>query len=414
MQNKIYPCLWFDGQAKAAAEFYCSVFGDGKITTNSGMVVNFELSGQKFMGLNGGPQFKINPSISFYVVCESEAEIDATWTQLSNGGMVMMPLGKYAWSEKYGWLQDQYGVSWQLTLGKLEDVGQKFTPLIMFANEQFGKAEAAINAYSSLFPESSLVGIARFEEGEPSPGMIKHAQFKLHDQVFMVMDAPGTHNFNFNEGLSLVVDCQGQEEVDHYWNGFTAKGEESMCAWLKDEFGVSWQIVPRELMFALADPDPDAAQYAMNALFQMRKIEIAKLKRPTVITVRNTVKVPVEKAWKHWTTPEHIMQWNNASDDWHTPKAENDLRPGGRFVYTMAARDGSMSFDFGGTFDEVRPNERLTYTIDDGRKVEVTFKENGQSTEVIEAFEAENIHSHELQEAGWQAILDNFKKHVEQ
>ena len=97
----------------------------------------------------------------------------------------------------------------------------------MFANAQNGNAEAAINLYSSLFPESSLVGVARFEEGEPTPGLIKHAQFKLHNQVFMVMDAPGTHAFNFNEGLSLVVDCQGQEEVDHYWNGFTTQGEES-------------------------------------------------------------------------------------------------------------------------------------------------------------------------------------------
>ena len=416
MQNKIYPCLWFDGQAKAAAEFYCSVFGDGKITTDSGMVVNFELSGQKFMGLNGGPQFKINPSISFYVVCQSEAEIDSTWAQLSSGGMVMMPIGKYAWSEKYGWLQDQYGVSWQLTLGKMEDVGQKFTPLILFANEKFGKAEAAINAYSILFPESSLVGIARFEEGEPTPGLIKHAQFKLHNQVFMVMDAPGTHAFNFNEGVSLVVDCQGQEEVDHYWNGFTDKGEESMCAWLKDEFGVSWQIVPRELMHALSDPDPDAAQYAMNALLQMKKIDISKLTMEpskNVLTVQCTVNVPVAKAWQYWTEPAHIMNWNNASDDWHTPKASNDLRTGGRFVYTMAAKDGSVSFDFSGTYTEVTEHQRIAYTLDDERKVDITFEAVGDTTKVTESFEAEDMNSLELQQGGWQAILDNYKKCVE-
>ena len=416
MQNKIYPCLWFDGQAKAAAEFYCSVFGEGKITTDSAMVVNFELSGQKFMGLNGGPQFKINPSISFYVVCQSEAEIDAAWAQLSDGGMVMMPLGKYAWSQKYGWLQDQFGVSWQLDWGKMEDVGQKFSPLIMFANAQNGNAEAAIDLYSSLFPESSLVGVARFEEGEPTPGLIKHAQFKLHNQVFMVMDAPGTHAFNFNEGVSLVVDCQGQEEVDHYWNGFTAKGEESMCAWLKDEFGVSWQIVPRELMHALSDPDPDAAQYAMNALLQMKKIDISKLTMEpskNVLTVQCTVNVPVAKAWQYWTEPAHIMNWNNASDDWHTPKASNDLRTGGRFVYTMAAKDDSVSFDFSGTYTEVTEHQRIAYTLDDERKVDITFEAVGDTTKVTESFEAEDMNSLELQQGGWQAILDNYKKCVE-
>lgn len=280
MKNKIYPCLWFDGQAKAAAEFYCSVFGNGKITADSPVVVNFELSGQKFMGLNGGPQFKINPSISFHVVFEEEAELDAAWALLSEGGMVMMALDKYDWSAKYGFLQDRFGVSWQLDLGKLEDVDyQKFTPSFIFANEKLGKAEAAIELYRSLFNDSSLVGVARFPEGYENAGLVQHAQFKLEGQTFMVMDSPAPHNFDFNEGLSLVVDCQGQEEVDHFWNGFTAKGEESMCAWLKDQFGVSWQIVPRELMQLLNNPDPDVSQYAMNAMLQMRKIEIDKLKR---------------------------------------------------------------------------------------------------------------------------------------
>lgn len=279
MKNKIYPCLWFDGQAKAAAEFYCAVFGDGKITADSPMVVNFELSGQKFMGLNGGPEFKINPSISFHVVFENEAELDTVWAQLSEEGMVMMPLDKYDWSAKYGFLQDRFGVSWQLDLGKLEDVDQqKFTPSFIFANAQLGKAEAAIELYTSLFNDSSLVGIARFPEGDTHAGLAQHAQFKLEGQTFMVMDSPMPHNFDFNEGFSLVVDCQGQAEVDHFWNGFTAKGEESRCAWLKDEFGVSWQIVPRELMQLLGDPDPAVSQYAMNAMLQMRKIEIDQLK----------------------------------------------------------------------------------------------------------------------------------------
>ena len=125
MNNKIYPCLWFDGQAKAAAELYCSIFGYGTITTDTPMVVTFELNGQKFMGLNGGPQYQPNPSISFYTVCETEAEIDATWQQLSEGGMVLMALDKYPWSPKYGWVQDRFGISWQLAMGKIAEIGQK-------------------------------------------------------------------------------------------------------------------------------------------------------------------------------------------------------------------------------------------------------------------------------------------------
>lgn len=131
------------------------------------------------------------------------------------------------------------------------------------------------------------------------------------------------------------------------------------------------------------------------------------------ITVEATVNVPVQKAWHLWTSPEHITQWNNASDDWHTPKAESDLREGATFCYTMAAKDGSFSFDFAGTFDRITENELITYTIGDGRKVQVHFKAEGDTTVITEIFEAENIHSTELQQQGWQAILNNFKRYAE-
>src|SRR4051812_5032951 len=126
----------------------------------------------------------------------------------------------------------------------------------------------------------------------------------------------------------------------------------------------------------------------------------------TQITVEVNVLVPVEKAWKVFTTPEDIVRWNNASVDWHSPKAENDLRPGGKFVYRMEAKDGSFGFDFGGVYDEVKQNELITYTIGDGRKVEVRFSGNGNETRVVETFEAEDSHSIDLQRGGWQAILD--------
>ncbi|MDB5230490.1 MAG: polyketide cyclase [Chitinophagaceae bacterium] len=133
----------------------------------------------------------------------------------------------------------------------------------------------------------------------------------------------------------------------------------------------------------------------------------------TVITIESLVKAPVEKVWKIWSTPEHITKWNNASPDWHTPRAENDLRVGGKFSARMEAKDGSMGFDFAGVYDEVKTNELIGYTIGDGRKVIVNFTSNGNETKVVESFEAENTNSLEMQRGGWQAILDNFKNYVE-
>lgn len=133
----------------------------------------------------------------------------------------------------------------------------------------------------------------------------------------------------------------------------------------------------------------------------------------TIITVESIVNAPIEKVWKLWTTPADIMKWNNASDDWHTPKAENDLRVGGRFVYTMAAKDGSMSFDFSGVYNQVKTHELISSTLDDGRSLKITFSRSGNQTKVVEDFEAESMNSVELQRGGWQAILDNFKKYVE-
>jgi len=133
----------------------------------------------------------------------------------------------------------------------------------------------------------------------------------------------------------------------------------------------------------------------------------------TTITVEATVNVPVEKAWDVFTNTRHITGWNSPSPDWHSPRAENDLRAGGTFNYRMEAKDGSFGFDFGGTFDEVKPNELLAYTIGDGRKVDNVFTREGNATKVTVTFEAENQNSLEMQKGGWQAILDNYKKYAE-
>lgn len=278
MKNSIYPCLWFDGKAKEAAEFYCSVFKNSRITADTPMVVTFEISGNQFMGLNGGPQFTPNPSISFFVVCDTSGETEEAWEQLSEGGSVLMPLDKYEWSEKYGWVQDRFGVSWQLSYGKLEDVGQKITPSLMFTREYAGKAEEAIHFYTSLFRDSSVEGILKYsaKEGDVE-GYVKHAQFRLNDQVFMAMDSSISHAFSFNEGISLVVTCETQEEIDHFWNSFTEEGEESRCGWLKDKYGVWWQIIPAALGELMSDPEKGGR--VGQALMQMKKLDIAILQQ---------------------------------------------------------------------------------------------------------------------------------------
>ncbi|MBI5422358.1 SRPBCC family protein [Candidatus Peregrinibacteria bacterium] len=133
----------------------------------------------------------------------------------------------------------------------------------------------------------------------------------------------------------------------------------------------------------------------------------------TAITVEATIKVPTEKVWNLWTAPEHIVEWNHASDDWHTPRAQNDLRVDGTFLYRMESKDGNMGFDFDGVYTVVETNRRIEYVIADGRKVRIDFEGNGKETKIVETFEAEGENSIEMQRNGWQAILDNFKQYAE-
>ncbi|MBI1779969.1 MAG: VOC family protein [Sphingobacteriales bacterium] len=277
MTHLLNPCLWYDNNANQAAEFYGSVFGKLKIISENPIVVVFELHGEKFMALNGGPMFKFNPSCSIFAVCETIEEIDNAWQKLSEGGSPLMPLDKYPWSERFGWIQDKFGLSWQLMITKKGDVAQKFSPLLMFFGEQNGNAEKAINFYTTVFKNSSIKSIARYEEGEGDvTGRGKHAQFTANNYTMMAMESSGPHKFAFNEAFSIVVACDTQEEIDYYWNTFTADGgQESMCGWLKDKFGVSWQITPAILGKFMNDPVK--APKVMQAFMKMKKFNIAEL-----------------------------------------------------------------------------------------------------------------------------------------
>ncbi len=277
MNNSIYPCITLKNQVSEASSFYIDVFGDGKISQISPWVVQIELSGQKFMFLNEGPTSTPNPSISFMVMCESAEEAEKYWNKLIEDGTALMPLDSYPWSTKYGWLQDQYGVSWQLYTGEENSFAQKFCPTLMFTGENAGKASEAINFYTQVFPNSIVEGILKYspEDGE-NIDFVKHAQFTINGYIAMAMDSSTPHGFSFNDATSFVIECESQAEIDGYWNKLTSKGgQEVACGWLADKYGISWQVIPKVLGQLVSDAE--RAPRVMDALMKMKKLVIADL-----------------------------------------------------------------------------------------------------------------------------------------
>lgn len=267
--------MWFDHNAKETADFYCSVFNDSRIQQESEVAVTFYLEGQKFMGLNGGPMFTINPSFSFFVFCATATEVTLKWDKLSDGGQVMMPLGNYPWCEKYGWCSDKYGVNWQIMLSK-EANTQPIVPALMFTGSVSGKAEESIQYFTSLFPDSKIINISRHPQGSGSlTGQVNHGRFSLNGSSFVAFDGGIEHAFGFNEGVSLVVPCNTQEEIDYYWQKLTEGGSEGHCGWLKDKFGISWQIVPAILGDLMSDVN--RSPKVMEAFLKMKKFDITVL-----------------------------------------------------------------------------------------------------------------------------------------
>jgi len=298
--QKITPNFWFNRNAEEAVNLYTAVFPDSRVTqiTRYGkegyefhgmpegtvLTIAFELCGEAFVALNGGPQFSLNPSVSFMVMCHTEDEVRTLWNKLGEGGTILMGLDKYDWSACYGWVNDRFGVSWQLYLCNEAYTGQKIVPTLMFTGAQCGKAEEAVHFYTSVFEDSAEEGILRYAPGEEDrEGLVKHAQFRVRDYVLMAMDSSLPHPFSFNEAVSFIVPCHTQAEIDHYWDALVAGGgAESQCGWLKDKFGVSWQIVPLQLYRLLEQEDKERAARVTNAMLRMRKLIIADLEAASV------------------------------------------------------------------------------------------------------------------------------------
>ncbi len=287
--QKITPHLWFDKEAKEAADFYVSVFPDSKITSSTtlhdtpsgdALIVGMELAGQPFTLINGGPLFKFTPAISFMVGCKTVEEVDELWGKLSDGGKALMELSEYPFSKKYGWTADKYGLTWQLMVVD-GDISQKITPSLMFVGDNFGKAEEAINFYASVFRDAKVGDMMRYpsEMGPDQAGKIMYADFTLENQGFAAMDGAGKHDFTFNEAVSLMVSCKDQAEIDYYWEKLSAVPESEQCGWLKDIYGVSWQIIPENLGEVMSQKDPEKMARVTQAFLKMKKFDLAELEK---------------------------------------------------------------------------------------------------------------------------------------
>jgi predicted 3-demethylubiquinone-9 3-methyltransferase (glyoxalase superfamily) len=293
--SKITSHLWFDKEAREAAEFYCSLFPDSKITnittlhdtpTGDCDVVSFRLSNQPFMAISAGPLFKFNPSVSFMVNFDPSKDgnarenLDATWEKLSKGGVALMPIGEYPFSKRYGWIQDKYGLSWQLILSQAEGEERPFiVPSMMFVGDVYGKAEEASDFYISVFKNSKRGNIIRYPKGmEPDKeGTVMFTDFMLGSQWFAAMDSAHKHNFAFNEAISFLIDCDTQDEIDYYWKKLSSVREAEQCGWCKDKYGLSWQVSAAALDEMLSRGTREQVDRVTQTFLKMKKVDIQKL-----------------------------------------------------------------------------------------------------------------------------------------
>lgn len=294
--SKIKPHLWFDTQAKEAAERYREVFPDSSVKyvttlhdtpTGDCDVVSFTVCGYDFLSISAGPMFEINPSISFIVNFDPASDADAArtldrvWEGLTDGGIERMPLGEYPFSKRYGWVSDRYGVSWQLILSDPSgDPRPMIVPSLMFTGPVCGRAAEAREFYVSVFDDAEPGQSVPYPEGSTpdQPGTTMFSDFRLADGWFAAMDSAQDHGFGFNEAVSLMIRCSDQDEIDHYWSRLSAVPEAEQCGWLKDRFGVSWQVVPADLDTMLEQGTPEQVRRVTEAFLPMKKFDLTTLR----------------------------------------------------------------------------------------------------------------------------------------
>lgn len=296
--NKIVPSLWFDDNCEEAMEFYAAVFPDSQITQvmrypenaqdehlqgMDGKVLHgeFSLNGYDFGALDGGPTFQLNRSISFLVHFDPNQEdqaadkLQALWDALIDDGEAHIELGEHPFSKKYGWLKDKFGVTWQLILMNQGDEPRPFImPDLLFNGPRANQANAAIDFYMSVFKDGRVAQNVPYPEdsGLAKKGSVMYADFAVAGGWFAVMDAPVDMDVPFNEAVSFIINCQDQTEIDYFWGKLSAVPESEQCGWLKDKFGVSWQVIPANIGDLIKSPA------ALDAMMKMKKIDITALR----------------------------------------------------------------------------------------------------------------------------------------
>ncbi len=288
--QKIIPHLWYDKEALEAAKLYVSLFEDSVIVnvttipdTPSGdaEMVDFKLAGMQFSAISAGPYFRLNPSISLMIACETEQEVDRLYEKLIPDGFELMPLGEYPFSKHFAWIQDKYGLNFQLFL--VEDIKehQRIRPTLLFGDQVCGRAEEAIDFYLSVFSDSKKGYVNYYQPGEAedSRAKINYGELNIHDNQIIVMDHGYGSEITFNEAFSFMVPCDSQEEIDYYWDKLSYVPEAEQCGWLKDQFGVSWQIVPSNMNDVMMNGTNEEIKRVTEAFLQMKKFDLAALER---------------------------------------------------------------------------------------------------------------------------------------
>lgn len=288
--QKIVPHLWFDKEAAEAAKWYVSMFEDSGIIgtavipdTPSGdtEAVDFQLANLRFTAISAGPYFKFTPSVSLMVACSTSEEVDKLHADLSADGAELMPLGEYPFSRRYAWIQDRYGLNWQLMLDDNIEEHQKIRPALLFAGEACGKAGDAIDYYVSVFENSYKGFINYYEVGEAMDprAKINYAELNIRGTQFIAMDHGFGGDFTFNEAFSFMVLCDNQEEIDMYWDKLSFVPEAEQCGWVKDQFGLSWQITPAIMNEILMKGTKEEVKRVTEAFLKMKKFDLAAIEK---------------------------------------------------------------------------------------------------------------------------------------
>ena len=297
-QQKIIPNIWCNGNAREVAVFYVDAFEHATITggdkypdsqaegladfqldlAGKDVTITLTIEGMDFILINAGAEFAPTPANSFFVYFnpakdpDARVKLEALWQKLSNGGSALMPLQQYDWSELYGWIQDKFGVSWQLIMLKPKDPDYPMiVPQLMFGGPAQNRAHEASQYYQSVF--GGMQGIEQFypvPTGPATTESVMYSDFKLAGQWFAAMDSGAEQDFTFTEGVSYMVSCADQAEIDELWSKLSANPENEQCGWCKDKFGVSWQIVPANMGELMSKPD------AFKTLMSQKKIIITE------------------------------------------------------------------------------------------------------------------------------------------